>query len=75
MITLNVTHQQTKRVVDPAMGTYHTVLTIDSSVGQSGFAGLYECIVENTRGRSSKIVVISGNGEDNNGSISPTTVK
>ena len=63
MITLNATHQQTKRVVDPVMGTYQTVLTIDSSVDQSVFAGLYSCTVENARRNSSEAVVIPGNGE------------
>ena len=63
MITLSTTHQQTKRVVDPVMSTYQTVLTISQSVGQSVFAGLYYCIVENARGRSSRAVVIPGNGE------------
>ena len=63
VITINATHQQTKRVVDPVMGIYQTVLTIDSSVSQSDIAGLYSCTVENVRGRSSSIVLISGNGE------------
>ena len=63
MITLNATHQQTKRVVDPVMGIYQTVLTISPSVSQSDIAGLYSCTVENVRGRSSRIVLISGNGE------------
>ena len=58
VITLNATHQQTKRVVDPVNGTYQTVLTIDSSVNQSDFAGLYSCTVENARGRSSMMVVV-----------------
>ena len=58
VITLNATHQQTKRVVDPVMGTYQTVLTIDPSVNQSDFAGLYSCTVENARGRSSMMVVV-----------------
>ena len=63
MITLNTTHHQNKRVVDPVMGTYQTVLTIDSSVGQSDIVGTYNCTVENARGGSSRIAVISGNGE------------
>ena len=63
MITLSVTHQQTKTVVDPVAGTYQTVLTISQSVDQSGFAGLYSCTVENARGSSSRAVVIPGNGE------------
>ena len=62
MITLNTTHQQTKRVVDPVAGTYQTVLTIDPSVGQSDIVGTYNCTVENARGRSSMMVVVS-NGE------------
>ena len=53
MITLNDTHQQTKRVVDPIAGTYQTVLTIDPSVSQSDLVGTYNCTVENDRGRSS----------------------
>ena len=63
MITLNATYQQTKRVVDPVAGTYQTVLTIDSSVGPSDMARIYSCTVKNVRGRSSKIVLISGNGD------------
>ena len=61
MITLNATYQQTKRVVDPVVGTYRTVLTIDPSVGQ--IVGTYNCTVENNRGRSSTTVFISGSGE------------
>ena len=56
MITLNATHKQTKRVVDPVAGTYQTMLTIDPSVGQSGFVGTYNCTVENERGRSSMTI-------------------
>ena len=62
MITPNGTYQQTKTVVDPVTGTYQTLLTIDPSVSQSDFAGLYSCTVENARGRSSAQVV-TGNGE------------
>ena len=57
MITLNATHQQTKRVVD---GTYQTVLTIDRSVDFSGIVGTYNCTVENVRGGSSKTAVVKG---------------
>ena len=60
VITLNDTHQQTKRVVDPVNGTYQTVLTINSSVGWSGIVGTYNCTVENDRGSSSQTVVVSG---------------
>ena len=63
MITPNATYQQTKRVVDPVAGTYQTLLTISESVGQSGFAGLYECEVVNTRGKSSIKKIIAGNGK------------
>ena len=58
MITLNATHQQTKRVVDPGNGTYQTVLTINSSVGQ--IVGTYNCTVTNARGESSETVVVRG---------------
>ena len=58
MITLNDTHQQTKRLVDTVVGTYQTVLTIDPSVGQ--IAGTYNCTVENARGGSSETVVVPG---------------
>ena len=60
MITLNGTYQQTKTVVDPVAGTYQTVLTIDTSVDQSDIVGTYNCTVENSRGRSSVTVVITG---------------
>ena len=63
MITLNDTYQQTKRLVDTVEGTYQTVLTIDSSVSQSDIVGTYSCTVENARGRSLDLVVVSGNGE------------
>ena len=63
MITLNTTHQQTKKVVNTTAGTYQTVLTISESVGQSGFAGLYECEVVNSRGNSSMKTIIAGNGK------------
>ena len=56
VITLNATHQQTKRVVDCTMGTYQTVLTIDPSVGHSDIFGLYNCTVDNARGRSSMTI-------------------
>ena len=60
VITLNDTHQQTKRVVGPGNGTYQTVLTINSSVDQSDIVGTYNCTVENIRGDSSGTVVVSG---------------
>ena len=60
MITLNATHQQTKRVVDPVNGTYQTVLTIDTSVVWSNIVGTYNCTVENVRGGSSETVVVPG---------------
>ena len=60
MITLNDTHQQTKRLVDPVNSTYQTVLTIDPSVDQSDVAGTYNCTVENDRGESSETVVVPG---------------
>ena len=60
VITLNATHQQTKRLVDAVNGTYQTVLTIDPSVGQSDIVGTYNCTVENARGESSETVVVPG---------------
>ena len=60
VITLNVTYQQTKSVLDTVNGTYQTVLTIDPSVGQSDIVGTYNCTVENVRGGSSETVVVSG---------------
>ena len=60
VITLNATHHQTKSVVDAVNGTYQTVLTINSSVGQSDIVGTYNCTVENDRGESSETVVVSG---------------
>ena len=58
VITLNTTHQQTNRVVDPVEGIYQTVLTINSSVGQ--IMGIYNCTVKNIRGESSKTVFVPG---------------
>ena len=63
MITLNATHKQTKTITDNSTSTYQTVLTISQSVDQSVFAGLYSCTVKNARGRSSRAVVIPGNGK------------
>ena len=60
MITLNATHQQTKRLVDAVNGTYQTVLTIHQSVGWSDVVGTYTCTVENARGESLETVVVSG---------------
>ena len=60
LITLNAIYQQTKTIVDPVAGTYQTVLTIDPSVGQSSIVGTYNCTVSNTRGESSKILVVTG---------------
>ena len=60
MITLNATHQQIKRLVDTVTGTYQTVLIVDPSVGWSNVVGTYNCTVENARGESSRIVVVTG---------------
>ena len=60
VITLNATHQQTKRLVHTVNGTYQTVLTIDSSVCLSDIVGTYSCTVENDRGESSRTVVVTG---------------
>ena len=60
MITLNATHQQTKKVIDPVNGTYRTVLTINSSVDQSDIVGTYSCTVRNVKGESSEAVVVPG---------------
>ena len=60
VITLNATHQQTKSLVDLVMGTYQTVLTVDSMLDQSSIVGTYSCTVENDRGNSSETVVVLG---------------
>ena len=60
VITLNTTHQQTKRIVDNVASTYQTVLTINRSVGQSDIVGTYNCTVENDRGESSETVTVTG---------------
>ena len=60
VITLNATHQQTKRLVDNVTSTYQTVLTVDPSVGWSEIVGTYNCTVENDRGESSETVVVPG---------------
>ena len=62
MITLNGTYQQTQIVTNTTTSTYQTVLTIDSSVNQSDIAGTYNCTVNNIRGESSMVVVVSSNG-------------
>ena len=58
VITLNVTYQQSKSLVDPVNGSYETVLNIDSCVDQSDIVGTYNCTVENDRGESSETVDI-----------------
>ena len=60
MITLNTTHKQTMRVIDPVAGTYQTVLTIDPSLDMSSIVWTYNCTVENARGNSSEMVVVPG---------------
>ena len=60
VITLNVTHQQTKSLVDSVTSTYETVLTTDQSLDQRNIAGTYNCTVENDRGESSETVVVPG---------------
>ena len=60
VITLNATHQQTKRVVDSVAGTYQTVLTIDPSVDLGNIVGAYNCTVENDRGETSETVIVPG---------------
>ena len=60
MITHDATYQQTKSLVDPVIGTYQTVLTIDPSVGQSDIVGTFSCTVENARGNFLETVVVPG---------------
>ena len=60
VIALSATYQETKSLVDPVLGTYQTVLTIDPSVGQQDIVGIYNCTVENDRGASSQTVVVTG---------------
>ena len=60
VITLNDTHQQTKRIINNVTSTYQTVLTIDSSVSWSDIVGTYNCTVENVRGESSETVTVPG---------------
>ena len=60
VITLNATHQQTKRVIDTVAGTYQTLLTIDPSLDQIDIVGTYNCTVENDMGYSSETVIVPG---------------
>ena len=60
MIVPSETYQQTKTVVDLVAGTYQSVLTIDPSVTLSDIVGTYNYTVSNTRGESSRIVVVTG---------------
>ena len=60
VITLNATHQQTKRLVDNVTATYQTVLTIDPLVSQDVIVGTYNCTVENDKGESSETVFVTG---------------
>ena len=57
MITLNESYTQTKRVVDPNIGAYETVLSINPTAGLSGIVGTYNCTVENAKGKSSKSII------------------
>ena len=60
MITPNATHQQTQRVMNTTTSTYQTVLTIDTSMNQNAIMGRFSCTVRNARGRSSRMVVVTG---------------
>ena len=60
MITLSAAYQQTKTLVDPVIGTYQTMLTIDPSLHYSRVVGTYTCTVKNDRGESSETVVVPG---------------
>lgn len=60
VITLNATHQKTKSLVDPVVGAYQAVLTINLSLNLSNIGGTYNCTVKNARGESSETLVIPG---------------
>ena len=60
VITPNATHQQTQRVMNTTTSTYQTVLTIDTSMNQNAIMGTFSCTVRNARGRSSRMVVVTG---------------
>ena len=60
VITLNATPQKTKNLVDPVVGAYQAVLTINLSLNLSNIAGTYNCTVKNARGESSETLVIPG---------------
>ena len=55
-----IPNQQTKIVMNTTTSTYQTVLTIDPSQGQSDIVGTYSCTVENARGISSRMLVLTG---------------
>ena len=60
VITPSTTHQQTQMIVDAVEGIYQNTLTIAQSVTGRDLSGLYNCMVENSRGRSNRTVYIYG---------------
>lgn len=52
--------QQTQRVMNTTTSTYQSVLTIDTSMNQNAILGTFSCTVQNARGTSSRMVVVTG---------------
>ena len=60
VITPNATHHQTQRVMDTTTSTYQSELTIDTSMNQNAIMGTFSCTVQNARGTSSRMLVVTG---------------
>ena len=61
VITPSTTHQQTQMIVDTVGGVYQNTLTIAQSVAEHNiYDTRYNCIVENSRGKSNRTMYLYG---------------
>ena len=61
VITHNTTHQQTQMIVDSVEGIYQNMLTIAQSVAERNiYDTRYNCMVENSRGKSNRTMYLYG---------------
>ena len=61
VITPNTTHQQTQMIVDTVEGIYQNTLTLAQSVAERNiYDTRYNCMVENSRGKSNRTMYLYG---------------
>ena len=61
VITPNATHQQKQMIVDTVGGIYQNTLTIAQSVAENDvYDTRYNCVVENSRGKSNRTMYLYG---------------